>query len=69
MGVAAKNIGVRILKAILANAIGYLGWKAIKNAVEGKTVFGRDRPAEQKDKTYVDWKGNVILGPSDGKVV
>ena len=68
MGVAVKKYGVRILKAILANAIGYLRWKAIKNTVvEGKTVFGRDRPAEQKG-TYVDWKGNVILGPNDGTV-
>lgn len=66
MGVAAKEFGIRVLKAILVNAIGYLGWKAIKNTVvEGKTVFGRDRPAEQ---TYVDWKGDVILGPNDGTV-
>ena len=59
----AKKIGI----TIIGDLIFWLGCKAIKNKLDGKTVFGKK--VDPKDDTYVDWKGNVILGQKDGMVV
>ena len=59
-------MGIKVCKFLIADAIAWLVWKGIKNKADGKTVFGNK--VEQKTKTYVDWKGNVILGSQDGWV-
>ena len=59
----AKKIGI----AVIGDLIFYLGCKAVKNKLNGKTIFGRK--IEPKQSTYVDWRGNVILGTDDGTVV
>lgn len=66
MSAVAKEIGVKFLKFLIADGLAWLVWKGIKNKINGKTVFGNE--SGQKDKTYVDWKGNVILGNRDGWV-
>ena len=66
MGVVAKEIGVKVCKFLIAGAVVRLILKGAKNKLDGKTVFGNK--VEQKTKTYVDWKGNVILGSQDGWV-
>lgn len=55
----AKRVGV----ALLADFLFYVGCKAVKNKANGKTIFGKKK--EAKKDTYVDWKGNVILGTKD----
>ena len=62
-----KELAIKIGKVVLANVVGYLIWKGIKNKMTGKTIFGNK--IEQKENTYVDWQGNVVLGTQDGWVV
>ena len=59
----AKKVGY----TIIGDLIFWLGCKAIKNKLDGKTIFGRK--IDPKEETYVDWRGNVILGANDGQVV
>lgn len=66
MGAVTKEIGIKFCKFLVAQGLAWLAWKGIKNKMNGKTVFGNK--AVQKEKTYVDWKGNVILGNQDGWV-
>ena len=66
MGVVAKEIGIKFCKFLIADCLAYLVWRGIRNKMNGKTVFGKKN--EQKEKTYVDWKVNVILGNQDGWV-
>ena len=63
-----KELAIKVGKVVLANAIGYLIWKGIKNKIDGKTIFGNEKKIEPNDNTYVDWHGNVVLGNSDGWV-
>ena len=62
-----KELAVKVVKVVLANAIGYVVWKGIKNKLNGKTIFGNEKKIEN-DNTYVDWHGNVVLGTQDGWV-
>lgn len=66
MGAVAKEIGIKFCKFLIADGLAWLVWKGIKNKINGKTIFGNE--SKQKEKTYVDWKGNVILGSQDGWV-
>lgn len=38
-----------------------------KNLLDGKDILGNAKI--QKEKTYEDWHGNVVLGKEDYKVV
>lgn len=60
----AKKLVIFLAGSLLVRG----GLKAIENKQNGKTLFGREK-VDQKNKTYVDWQGNVRLGPSDGWVV
>lgn len=66
----AGSVGVELAKRLGIFVVGNLllwgGGKLIKNKIEGKTLFGKKKDA--KPNTYVDWKGNVILGTNDGWV-
>lgn len=66
MGAVAKEIGIKFCKFLIADALAWFVWKGIKNKINGKTVFGNE--IGQKENTYVDWKGNIILGSKDGQV-
>ena len=66
---AGAELAVKIGKVVLANVVGYLIYKAVKNKINGKTVFGDPKARKTKDDTYVDWHGNVVLGSRDGWVV
>lgn len=66
MGVAAKEIGIKFCKFLIADYLAWLVWKGIKNKANGKTFFGNK--VKQQKKTYVDWRNNVILGDEDGWV-
>lgn len=61
------GLGVRIGRALLADFIGYLLFCGIRNKIKGKTIFGK--PKKSRDGSYVDWKGNIHVGPNDGWVV
>ena len=63
-----KEMAVKIGKVVLANLVGYLIWKGIKNKINGKTILGNEKD-KLKEETYVDWHGNVVLGAQDGWVV
>ena len=66
MGAAAKEVGVKVCKFLIADILAYFIWKGLANKKNGKTIFGNK--VDQKKKTYVDWNGNVILGSQDGWV-
>lgn len=61
----AKKIGLFLVGTIVAHGIG----KVIDNLTDGKTWCGKKKQIEPKDETYIDVRGNIILGPHDGSVV
>ena len=68
MGAVTKELAVKIGKVVLANIAGYLIWKGVKNKMNGKSVFGKEKKPELREQTYVDWNGNVVLGTEDFRV-
>ena len=63
-GQLAKKLGI----ALLGDLIFWLGCKAVKNKLEGKTIFGK-KVESKKPETYVDWRGRIVLGTNDFEVV
>lgn len=41
---------------------------AIGNLMDGKDVFGRKKIRKVPKKTYMDWKGEIILGQEDFRI-
>ncbi len=66
-GAIAKELGKRLLVFVVGSLIVEGACRAAKNKLNGKTVFGNEK--KPKEETYVDWRGNVVLGTADGKVV
>lgn len=60
------EIGKRLGVFIIGNLILWGVFNGLENIKDGKTFCGRKR--KPKNETYVDWKGNVYLGPNDGWV-
>ena len=60
------NIAVKVGRILAAYIIADVIWTGIKNKMNGKTVFGNE--PKQKKKTYMNWKGDIILGNEDYSV-
>lgn len=56
-----KDLAIIVVGGIMARCI----FKAIENRVEGKDIHGQKIPRKTPKKTYVDWKGNVVLSKED----
>ena len=41
---------------------------AIGNLMDGKDVFGRKKIRKVPKKTYMDWKGEIVLGKDDFRI-
>ena len=67
MGELGKELAKRLGIGLVVDVLFWLGLKAVKNVMNGKTVFGQ--PVDHsKDGTHMDWRGNIILGSSDFRV-
>lgn len=62
---AAKELGLKFLKALIIEGAAYFTWKGVKNKIEGKTLFGKEQKGQE---IRVDWKGNVRLRDDDWSV-
>lgn len=60
------ELGKRLTVFLIGNLLVWGISAGIGNMLEGKTFFGRKK--EPRKDTYVDWKGNVHLGPTDYQV-
>lgn len=60
------ELGKRLGIFLIGNLILWGVCGGLNNMMSGKTVFGKKKTP--KKDTYVDWKGNIHLGPNDGWV-
>lgn len=58
------ELGKRLGIFLIGNLILWGVCGGLSNMMDGKTFFGRKKAP--RNDTYVDWKGNVHLGPNDG---
>lgn len=60
------HIGKKILIYVIGGIIVEIVMTMANNKLEGKTIFGRKMP--MKEKTRIDWKGNIYIGAEDCNV-
>lgn len=65
MGVAAKEIGIRFLKCLIAEGLVFLIWKGIMNKSEGKTILGGQK---KKGIVWMNGQKCYILSDKEGWV-
>lgn len=61
------KIGQKIVIFVIGSLIADCAIAAANNILEGKTIFGKKKKENKKNK--MDWLGNVRLGSADYKVV
>lgn len=62
MAELGKRLGVFLIGNLILMGV----CSGVSNMMDGKTFFGRKK--RERNDTYVDWKGNVHLGATEGWV-